>query len=170
MLSRPASDEYAEYYGTYTNRVPEGEILELMDSELEATLELLASVPADRETYRYQPGKWSIREAVGHLVDTERTFAFRALWFSRDVGLPLPGMEQDEWAAVSNAHERPLAELAAEFATARRSHRAMFASFDDEAATRSGIASGVSFTVRSIPWIMVGHEIHHRAILQERYL
>jgi uncharacterized damage-inducible protein DinB len=170
MLSRPTTDEYAEYYETYTKRVPEGAILELMDSELEATLALLASVPADRETYRYEPGKWSIREAVGHMIDTERTFAYRALWFARDVGLPLPGMEQDEWAAVSNAHERPLADLAAEFAAARRSHRAMFASFDDEAATRSGVASGVSFTVQAIAWILVGHEIHHRAILQERYL
>jgi hypothetical protein len=104
------------------------------------------------------------------MIDTERTFAYRALWFARDVGLPLPGMEQDEWAAVSNAHERPLADLAAEFAAARRSHRAMFASFDDEAATCSGVASGVSFTVQAIAWILVGHEIHHRAILQERYL
>jgi uncharacterized damage-inducible protein DinB len=170
MLSRPTTDEYAEYYETYTRRVPEGDILELMDSELEATLAVLASVPAERETYRYEPGKWSIREAVGHMIDTERTFAFRALWFARDVGLPLPGMEQDEWAAVSNAHERPLAELAAEFAAARRSHRAMFAGFDAEAPTRSGIASGVSFTVQSIAWILVGHEIHHRTILEERYL
>jgi uncharacterized damage-inducible protein DinB len=170
LLIRPAADEYAEYYRTYTKRVPEGEILELMDSELEATLKVLASVPAERETYRYEAGKWSIRETVGHMVDTERTFAYRALWFARDVGLPLPGMEQDEWAAVSNAHDRPLAELAAEFAAARRSHREMFAGFDDEAATRRGIASGVSFSVRSIAWILVGHEIHHRGILQERYL
>ena len=170
MLTRPAPNEYADYYATYTSQVPEGDILELMDSELEATLELLASIPAERETYRYAPGKWSIREAVGHMIDTERNFASRALWFARMDAAPLPGMEQDEWAAASNANDRPLGELAAEFAAARRSHRAMFAGFDDEAATRSGIASGVSFTTRSFAWILVGHEIHHRSILQERYL
>ena len=170
MFTRPAADEYAEYYGTYTNQVPEGDILGLMDSELEATLALLASVPAQRETFRYESGKWSTREAVGHMIDTERTFAYRALWFARGAPFPLPGMEQDDWAATSNAHHRPLAELAAEFGAARRSNRAMFASFDEETSMRRGVASDCTFSVRSIAWILVGHEIHHRRILAQKYL
>ena len=170
MLTRPTPDEYAEYYGIYINKVPEGEILELMESELEATLNLLASVPAEREAFRYEPGKWSIREVVGHLVDTERTFAYRAVWFARGAPLPLPGIEQDDWAAASNAHDRPLADLAAEFKAARHSHRTMFASFDEETVMRRGVASDCTFSVRSIAWILVGHEIHHRRILAERYL
>ena len=170
MLTRPAAHEYAEYYGTYTNRVPEGDILGLMASELEATLSLLASVPEERETFRYEPGKWSIREVVGHLIDTERTFAYRALWFARGAPVSLPGMEQDDWATMSNAHDRPLADLAAEFEATRRSNRAMFASFDGDTAVRRGIASGCTFSVQSVAWIVVGHEIHHRGILRERYL
>jgi uncharacterized damage-inducible protein DinB len=170
MLTRPAADEYADYYSTYASKVPEGDILELMSSELEETLSLLASVPEDRETYRYGPDKWSIREAVGHMIDTERTFAYRALWFARSSPDPLPGMQQDDWAATSNAHERPLADLASEFEAARRSNLAMFAGFDEETASRTGVASGCTFSVRAIAYIVVGHEIHHRRILSERHL
>jgi uncharacterized damage-inducible protein DinB len=170
MLVRPESDEYDDYYRRYVRKVLDGEILELMQSELEETLVLLSEVPPEKEEYRYEPGKWSIREVVGHMIDVERLFGFRALWFARQVAEPLPGMDQDMWATLSRAHERPLSELAEEFALARRSNRAMFASFDDEMAELTGIASGYSFTVRACAYILVGHEVHHRNVLRESYL
>lgn len=170
MLERPGSDEYDEYYGLYVSQVPDGDILKLMDSELEQTLEVIRDIPEDQETYRYEPGKWSAREVVGHMADVERVFGNRALWFAHRAADPLPGMDQDAWAAASNDHEQPLIEMAMELAMARASNRAMFAGFDDEMIMVRGQASGYSFSVRSIAWILVGHEIHHRKVLRERYI
>ncbi len=170
MFERPEPTEYADYYGLYIGRVPEGDIRDLLASEIETTLELLRDIPARLETHRYAEEKWSVREVVGHMLDVERVFAFRALSFARRDTEPLPGMEQDGWALASNAHQRPLPELADELEAARRSHVAMFRGFDDEAALRAGVASGFRFTVRSIAYVLVGHEIHHRSVLAERYL
>ena len=107
---------------------------------------------------------------MGHLVDVERAFALRALWFARNAGSPLPSFEQDEWAVGSNADERPLEELAAEWDALRASNVLMFSGFAADVAERVGVASGFEFTVRSIPWIIAGHELHHRALIRERYL
>ncbi len=170
MLHRPDSSEYDPYYGLYIGKVPEGDVITLMEAELEALIALLGGLPAERETYRYEPGKWSIREIVGHLIDSERLFAYRALSFARGDAGPLPGMDQEDWARASNAHDRPLSDLLGEFSHVRRGNAAMFGGFDDEVGLRSGIASGCSFTVRALAYIIVGHEIHHRGVLEERYL
>lgn len=170
MFDRPEPSEYADYYGLYVDRVGEGDIRDLMEREMRTTLELLAAVPEEREVYRYAEGKWSVREVVGHIIDVERVFAFRALCFARHAPEPLPGMEQDDWALASNANHRPLAELARELETARRSHVAMFRGFDDSVALDTGVASGVHFSVRGLAYCMVGHEMHHREILADRYL
>jgi hypothetical protein len=98
--------EYAPFYETYVNRVPEGDIVDILAGQMADTLALLGSVPPEFEEYRYGPGKWSVREVVGHMVDTERTFGFRALAFSRGDEGPLPGMNQDEYVAASNAGAR----------------------------------------------------------------
>jgi uncharacterized damage-inducible protein DinB len=131
---------------------------------------LLASVPPEKEEHRYAPGKWSVREVVGHLIDSERTFAFRCLWMARAAPDPLPSFEQDAWARMSNAGSRPLAELAEEWAAVRRDLVLMLRSLDEEASARAGVASGRSFTVRSFPWIIAGHELHHRTGLERDYL
>ncbi len=170
MLRRPEADEYDGYYALYVRQVPAGDVLETLSRQIELTGETIARVPPELETFRYQSGKWSVREVVGHMADVERTFAYRALWFARADPSPLPGLEQDDWGAASNASERPLAELYAELALARMSHVAMFRGFDDAAWLRRGVASGFEFTVRSLPYLMAGHEIHHRRVLEERYL
>ena len=169
MLRRPDPSEYEEYYQIYTSRVPDGDVLDILESQVGDTLHALAGVEPERETFRYEPGKWSIREVVGHLTDTERVFAYRALSFARASPDPLPPMEQGDWAAVSNAHDRPLAHLAAEFGALRMANVRMFRGFDDETWLRRGTASGFDFTVRSFPWILAGHEIHHVRVLEERY-
>ncbi len=170
MPQRPAPDEYDDYYGLYIRQVPEGDVLEILAVEVERTGEVIRRVSPEREAFRYQDGKWSIREVLGHMVDVERVFAHRALWFARGVAEPLPGMDQDPWADISNAGERPLTDLYAELALTRMSNLAMFRSFDAESWLRRGTASGCEFSVRSIPFILAGHEIHHRRVLKERYL
>jgi hypothetical protein len=169
-LPRPAPSEHADYYARYVGLVPEGDILVTLRDQLGETLALLQGVPEGRETFRYEDGKWSLREVVGHLVDTERVFAFRALAMARSEGVDLPGMEQDEWVARSNANDRPLEELTAEWAALRRANVHLFASLDSATAERSGKASGYTFTVRSFPWIIAGHELWHRGIIEQRYL
>lgn len=169
-LSRPDPSEHAPYYSVYIDRVPDGDVVATLTAQMQATQALLTDVPPERETFRYAPGKWSLRDVVGHLIDVERTFALRALWFAREAGSPLPAFEQDEWAERSNAGERPLAELMAEWAAVRDAGVHMFRSFGADVAKRVGVASGLEFTVRSIPWIIVGHELHHRRLIEERYL
>ncbi len=169
-LLRPQADEYHEYYSTYTDLVADGDIVETLRVQMEATLELLGSVPEEQETFRYAEGKWSIREVVGHLIDTERLFAFRALTFVREDGAELPAMDQEEWGRRNNAHERPLGDLADEWSALRRANVLLFSTFDAEAAARTGVASGNVFSVRSFPWIIAGHELWHRQLIVRDYL
>lgn len=170
MIDRPEPSEYAPYYGLYVDQAPEGDILDLMESELAATLACLESVPQELEGHRYAPDKWTLREVVGHIVDVERTFGYRALWFARRDPSPQPSMDQDLWAGNSNASERSLESLGAEFALIRRGHIAMFRGLEPTALLRRGEASDCEFSVRSILFILVGHEIHHRRVILERYL
>jgi len=115
MIERPQPSEYNEYFGYYIGLVPEGDILEILQDELRTTLDLIARIPEDKETYRYAEGKWSIREVIGHLADAERVFQYRALAFARSDPAHLPSMEENDYARESNAHSRTLAELADEF-------------------------------------------------------
>ncbi len=169
MSQRPEPNEYAEYYGRYIEKVPDGDIVEILSRQVEETVELLA-IPPERETYRYAAGKWSVREVVGHMTDVERVFALRALAFARKDPAALPSFEQDDYAATAGAHERALPELADEYRKVRASNVAMFQSFTKEAWARAGVASGCTFTVRAVAWIVAGHELHHREVLETRYL
>ncbi len=169
-FERPAPTEHADYYRRYIDLVPDGDVFQTLIHQLGETLALLQRVPPDREQHRYAPDKWSVREVVGHLIDAERVFAYRALTIARSDGARLPGMEQDEWAARSNANERPLDDLGAEWAALRRANVHMLATLGPDAALRRGIASDVEFTVRCFPWIIAGHELWHRQRLEEDYL
>lgn len=170
MVQRPDSAEFAPFYAGYVAALPDGDILRTLEVEMHHTLALLASISGERETHRYAPGKWSVRELVGHIVDAERVFGVRALTFARGDAGPLPSFDENGWAEVSNAHDRPLAGLAAEFEALRRSHLLMARGFEGDAFLREGIASGKTVTVRALLWIMGGHERHHRQILESRYL
>jgi len=169
-LLRPQTDEYHEYYSRYTDIVADGDIVETLRVQMEATLELLGSVPAEKETFRYAEGKWSIREVVGHLIDTEWLFAFRALTFAREDGAELPEMDQEEWGCRNNAHERPLDDLADEWSALRHANVRLFSTFDADTGARTGVASGRVFSVRSFPWIIAGHELWHRQLIVRDYL
>ena len=149
--------------------MPEGDILALLAEGAQQTLALFSEYPEVREQDRYAPGKWTIRELMGHIVDTERLFAYRAAHFARADPAPLPGMDQDVWASTSNASGRALSDLCSELASVRAATVSLFGSFDGAIPIARGIASGCQFTVRSLAYIIAGHEIHHRKVAEERY-
>jgi uncharacterized damage-inducible protein DinB len=163
---RPSAHEHHEYYGTYISKVPDGDVLQTLRAGIDETTAHLLTRPAAFADVRYAPGKWSIREFLAHLIDTERTFGFRAFWFARAGAGELPSLEQDDFVAESGASDRSLESLLAEWRAVRAANLALFDSLRDEAAARSGIASGRAFTARACAWIIAGHEIHHRAQIQ----
>ncbi len=170
MYERPEKNEYHEFYATYVDKVPEGSFLSELESQHEKSQALLAEIEEERADHRYAPGKWSIKEVVGHLVDTERVFGFRALCFARRDPNPLPGMDQEVYIENGNFHQRTLRDVIAEWRDLRSSHRRLFASFDSEVQLRRGVASDFEVSVRALVYILLGHEIHHRGILRDRYL
>lgn len=168
-VPRPTPPEYNRYYRRYTDLVPDGDIVATLTNQMTETQVLLAGVPAHLEEHRYAPGKWSVREVIGHCIDTERVFGFRMLWIARGAVGGQPGMDQDAWAAASNAGRRSLGSLAGEWAGLRRDLVALIASIEPAALARTGLASRKKITARALPWIIAGHELHHRRLLVERY-
>ncbi len=169
-MRRPDTTEYGDYYSLYVDQVPDGDVMEILSAGVGLTHRALEGIPAQRETYRYQPGKWSVREVLGHMVDVERVFSYRALSIARADPARLPSMDQDQWAADSNAGERTVASLLEDLARARASSLAIFDSLPAEAWGRRGIASDFELTARACAYILAGHEIHHRRVLEEKYL
>ncbi len=166
---RPDSTEYVEYYERYVRLVPENDIVHAMALQGEQTLSYLRALPANAGDKRYAPDKWSTNEVVGHVIDIERVFGHRALFFARKTPGPLPGIEQDDWMKVATFGNRRLADLADELESVRRSNLYFFRHLDAEAWMRRGIASEREFTVRGIAYIILGHERHHLEILKTRY-
>jgi hypothetical protein len=166
----PDRTEASEYYFTYINQVPPGDICSTLQSQSVETLALLRGISDDRSLHRYAPEKWSIRELLSHVNDTERVFVFRALWFARGLESPLPSFDQDVAIAGAGADERPWASHVEEFETIRGATETFFGSLATEAWDRRGVASGNPFTVRALAYITVGHVAHHMRVLRERYL
>jgi hypothetical protein len=167
-MPRPAPDEYAPFYAGYVALVPEDDLLPLLAAGREATARLLAGVPEAEGDARHAPYTWSVKEVVGHLIDAERVFGYRALRFARGDATALPGFDEGAYVAAAGFDRLPLADLAAEFAALRRSHEHFFAGLSAEAWGRRGVANGSPVTVRALAAILVGHERHHTAILARR--
>ncbi len=169
-MTHPEQNECAPYYHTYISQVREGDIIKILENQLEETLQLLKGLSEKKALYRYAPDKWSIKEIIGHVIDVERVFAYRALNIARNDKSELPGMEQDDYVKFAKFDDLPLTDLLEEFRHVRRSNIFLFKSFDEEMQMRKGIASGCEFTVRTFPFIIAGHEKHHQTVLRERYL
>lgn len=169
-IQKPEASEYAPYYGKYIDRIGDGDILNILAAQNRETGALLRAVGEERGAYRYAPGKWSLKQVLGHVADVERVFTYRALVFARNDRTPLPSMEQEDWIAHSNFDSRSLASIVAELDAVRAATLALFASFDAEIGTRRGTASGFEFSVRAMPYIVAGHELHHMGVVRERYL
>ncbi len=169
MLNRPGSDEYFEFYQTYVEQVPDGPIVETLRSQGRRLVEALNEVPSRFETFAYAPGKWTVREVVGHIADAERVFAYRALTVARADETPLPGFDENDWARHSNSGSRSLSSLVDEFRNVRAASVALFEGLGEDAGQRRGTASGHSISVRAIAWILAGHAEHHLSLFRDRY-
>ncbi len=169
-MNRPDRSEAAEYYLTYINQVPAGDIGQILEAQEPDSVQLLRGIQEERSLHRYAPGKWSIREVVSHMNDTERMFVFRALWFARGFDSPLPSFDQDIAIRGAVADDRPLSSHVEEFRAVRAATLALFRHLPTDAWMRRGIASGNPFTVRALAYITAGHVAHHVRLLRERYL
>jgi hypothetical protein len=168
--TRPAAGEFAEYYGRYISRVPDGDVRAQLERQIGATAAYIKSRGDAWAMSRYAPGKWSVKEVVGHLADAERVFSYRALRFARGDAKPLQGFDENAYVPAAQCDSRGMADLLDEFAAVRSATVSLVRSFDDAAWARRGIASDNPVTVRAIAYIMAGHELHHLAILRERYV
>jgi len=170
MHTRPAAGEAAAYYDTYLSKVPDGDIAETLERDLQDTLALLRPVSEERSLHRYAEGKWTLRGALAHVIDCERLFVFRAFWFARGLEGGLPSFDENTAAAQAGGDDRSWGELLAEFEALRRATIGFVRGLPAPAWERQGVASGNPFTVRALVWITAGHSIHHRRIAAERYL
>ncbi len=169
-MKRPDPSEYAPYYGRYIEQVPERPIVDVLRTQVRGTLDLLRSLPEAKGDHRYAPGKWTIKQVVGHVVDAERVFGYRALRFGRGDPTPLPGFEQDDYARDGGFDARTLRHLTDELEAVRRATVHLYEGFSEEDSLRKGIASSNPVSVRALAYIIAGHEIHHVKILKEKYL
>jgi hypothetical protein len=170
VIARPEANEYAAYYEKYVALVPDGHIVELLQQQLEKTLALLGGLTEEQGNYRYAPDKWSIKELLGHVCDTERIFAYRALRFARNDKNPLAGFEQDGYIANADFDSCRLSDLVTEFEFVRKSSLSLLRHLPEEAWLRHGVASDNEVSVRALAYILAGHELHHLKVLSERYL
>ena len=168
--SRPDSAEYAPYYARYVEQVPEGDVVATLRQQAEEMQALLAGLPPSRGGHRYAPDKWTVREVLGHLVDCERIFTYRALRIARGDKTPLASFDQNEFVRNADSDRRTIADLADELRALRQATVALFATLSPEAWSRTGTASDVAVSVRGLAFIVAGHTRHHLTILRERYL
>jgi hypothetical protein len=168
-MIRPEPTEYAEFYANYVSKVPGTDAVGVLESQRLQMVQSFAGRSERDGSFRYAPDKWTVKEVLGHITDTERIFTYRALRIARGDQTPLPSFEQDGFVKNGGFSERSLASLADEFALVRAASIALFRSFPEEAWTRRGIASQKEVTVRALAFITAGHQIHHRLILEERY-
>ncbi|MFZ0758954.1 MAG: DinB family protein [Candidatus Sulfotelmatobacter sp.] len=168
-VARPQPGEYAPYYDRYISLVRGEDILGTLDEQRRQTMLLLCGRDDDDGDFRYAPGKWSAKEVLGHVCDTERIFAYRALRIARADSTPLEGFEQDDYVRNGPFAQRPLADLVEDFIAVRRATLSLLRNLDEAAWMRRGIANKNEVTVRALAYIIAGHELHHRRILEEKY-
>jgi uncharacterized damage-inducible protein DinB len=168
MISKPSPEEYSPFATGYVNLVPDTYVVELLEQLMESSYQLLSKLTDEQAAYAYAPGKWTVKQVLGHMIDTERTFAYRALVFSRNY-IELPGFDQDIYVDNTDFNAQSIQDLAAEFKATRLSNIYMIRGFSEEQLLRTGIASNHLFSVRAFVYMMAGHELHHLRSLKEQY-
>jgi len=166
----PSPSEYAHFYSDYVSLVPRSNIIHTLNTQMHDFYTFINSIPGDKALAVYKQGKWTIKEIVGHLIETERVFTYRALCFSRGDRGPLPGINQNEWMKENNYNSRTLNNLVNEYLAVRVATTHLFKTLNKEMITKSGTADGLEFSVRALAFIIAGHEIHHLNIIKEKYL
>lgn len=171
MINKPQPGEYPPFATGYIAlAIAHDDVLKLLTDLMESTAATFSSLPADKGDYRYAPGKWSIKEMLGHMIDTERVFAYRALCISRGEQQNLPGFEQNDYVEKSEANKRTMADLITEFKTVRLSSLYLLQSLSTQQVDRLGSGNGHPVSVRALAHMIAGHELHHLTILRDRYL
>ncbi|MBW1658372.1 DinB family protein [Flavobacterium quisquiliarum] len=163
-------NEYSGHFGTYLKQAGDGKLIEELEISLHEFIRFVQNIPMDKFDYRYAEGKWTIKEIIQHVIDTERIFAYRALCFSRNDKTPLPSFEEQDYADNTDANSRHLQDLLMELSAVRHSNLLFYKSLSDEQLKRIGTASGNQISVRALGFIMIGHQKHHQKVFEERYL
>ena len=169
-MTKPDLPNVPPFYMTYVNYVKEADLLEAMKESSKVTLQLVRSIPESKGEFHYQPEKWSIKELLCHMIDTERIFAYRALRFARNDKTPLAGFEEKDYAPEANAHNRSIQSIANEMEHVRLASIDLYTNFSEEMLSRTGKANNTEVSVLNLGYIISGHESHHRKVLLERYL
>lgn len=169
QLARPAAGEYAPHHEEYIALVAGNDIVGALEAQLRQMITLFSGKSERDGEFRYAPEKWSVKEVLGHVSDCERIFAYRALRFARNDKTAVEGFEQNDYVRAGGFGGRRLADLVTAFTHVRNASIALFRHLEPEAWTRSGVANKNEVTVRALAWIIAGHELHHRRILEERY-
>jgi hypothetical protein len=167
---RPDASEYAPFYAGYIAGVPDGDLLDTLRTQGRETAALLAGIPAAKHDFAYAPGKWTLKEVIGHIGDAERIFSYRMLRIARGDATPLPGFDENAYVPASGAKDRTLADLAAELGIIRAATLALLEHLPPGAGVRRGTSNNKEISVRALAWITAGHERHHLKIVRERYL
>ena len=169
-MNRPKHNEYPSYYSQYINLVQDGDIIHILYEQMRSMTQFVNSFSEEVAAYRYAPDKWSVKEVVGHVMDTERVFSYRALCFARNDKTHLPAFDQDAYVKQANFGKRTLLDIADEYRSVRKGTICLYRSFEEGILNRVGTASDYSLALRSIPYILVGHEMHHRNVIETCYL
>ena len=169
-MPKPDLHAIPAFYHKYVILVPEDDSVSALANTTEPMLTFLENIPAEQWDFRYAEGKWSIREVVQHMIDTERIFSYRALCFARSEKASLPGFDENKYAAASEANRRDKEELIDELAAVRNAMVLLFRSFSAQQLLNTGVANNKPMGVNDIGFIATGHVLHHLNILKERYL
>jgi hypothetical protein len=170
IIKRPERKEYPDFFETYIKLVPGDTVLKRLQDSLLDMQGILSNIPEEYENFKYAPDKWTVKDVIGHIIDTERIMAYRALRFARNDKVELPGYDQNIYAPHANYNKRTLYDIGHEFSLVRESNLILFRSFDEEALMRWGKANHWDMTVRALIYVISGHETHHLNILRTRYL
>lgn len=170
MLKKPQAGEFAEYFSPYVELVPEGDLLLQLEQQVDEVIALLGQITEEQAVYRYAEGKWSLKEVLGHVADTERVMSYRLLRIARGDTTPLPGFDESLFVSHSNANARSVNELLQDFAAVRIATVSLMRQLDDPAWERRGVFSDHPGSARALAYIIAGHSIHHLNIVKERYL
>jgi len=169
-MNRPLPTEYATFHSTYIDKIGEGDIIDILEQQQESTYQLFKSVPPEKADYAYAEDKWTLKQVLGHMIDTERIMAYRTLRFSRGDSKELQGFEQEDYIRNARFNEFDLMAMAEEFRLLRKVNLLFFKSLNAEEKQRGGVASGYVVSVNALLYIIAGHEKHHVGIVKERYL
>jgi uncharacterized damage-inducible protein DinB len=170
-LSQLNSNEYASYYETYIRQVSdEYTLIEELEISQHRLIKFVQNIPMDKFDYRYEEGKWTIKDILQHLIDSERIFAYRALRFSRNDITPLASFDENAYVDQANGNGRSIMDLLTELAVVRQSSLSLFKTFTQEQLSRKGVAADCSMSVRALGFVIIGHQNHHQIVFEERYL